>query len=209
MAVAMPGYATLKANIVTVLKETATAENAIDTYRNFVVEQDRWRPWLEKQQGVALVNVMVDNLSSASGGSHHNVTDRVSVNIDMYVLGTTEEQTDSETDIMTLVPCDTVAAARLDLLVAQVRHAISRMKNSDLGFSAGIISRNISASLNIYNQEGADNTGCYAPARWTLNVDMAYTPDDDATVTAITELNLNWKDTLESWASKYTYTPSP
>jgi len=205
MAVAMPEYSTLKANIVTALQEVATAEAAIDSGRNFLVTKDRWRPWIENQQNVALVNVLVGTVTSAGGGSHFNVTDRVSVNIDLYVLGTYDEQVDSETGEKTLTPADEMAAARLDLLVAQVRHAISRMKNSDFGMGAGTISRNISADLTMYSQEQQDSTGQYAPARWSLTVDMAYTPDDDATVTAITELNLTMEDALESWAMKYTY----
>ena len=209
MAVAMPGFSTLKANIVTALREVATAENAVSTARNFIVTQDRWRPWIENQQSVALVNVMVDNVSSSGGGSHFNVTDRISVNIDMYVLGTYDEQVSAGSGAITLTPADEIAAARLDLLTAQVRHAISRMKNSDLGFAAGQVSRNISASLTIYSQEGEEATGNYAPARWTLTVDMAYEPDDDAAATEITELNLTWKDALESWASRYTYTITP
>lgn len=206
MSVAMPGFSTLKTNIVTLLREVATAENAISTARNFTVTKDRWRPWIESQQSVALVNVMVDNVSSAGGGSHHNVTDRVNVNIDMYVLGTYDEQTSTSTGTVTLTPADEIAAARLDLLIAQVRHAISRMKNSDLGFATGVISRNISPTITIYSQEGEEATNQYAPARLSISVDMAYTPDDDATTTAITEIDLTWKDTLESWASRYTYT---
>jgi hypothetical protein len=83
------------------------------------------------------------------------------------------------------------------------------MKNSDLGFAAGVISRNISPTITVYSQEGDDATNQYAPARLSLSVDMAYEPDDDATATTITALNLTWKDTLESWASRYTYTITP
>lgn len=209
MAVAMPGFSTLKANIVTALREVAAAENAVSPARNFIVTQDRWRPWIENQQSVALVNVMVDNVSSAGGGSHFNATDRVNVNVDMYVLGTYDEQVSAGSGTITLTPADEIAAARLDLLIAQVRHAVSRMKNSDLGFSAGVISRNISPTITVYSQEGDDATNQYAPARLSLSVDMAYEPADDATATTITALNLTWKDTLESWASRYTYTITP
>ena len=203
--VSLPAYSTLKANIVTLLQEVATAEVLIDAGRGFTVTRDRWRPWIESQQSTALVNVMVDSVQSAGGGTAHNVTDRVNVNLDMYVLGTYDEQIDSDTGAVTLTPADEIAAARLDLLVNQVRHGIARMKNRDLGFAAGKIMRNIGASLNIYNAEGQESTGCYAPARWSLTVDLAYEPDDDATTVAMTELNLTWKDTLESWASRYTY----
>ena len=210
MAVAIPLHATLKANIVTALQEVATAEKAVNAYRDFVVTHDRWRPWIENQQGVALVNVMVDSVKSGGGGSRQNITDLISVNIDMYVLGTHEEQTstDPETDLetTTLVPIDEAAAARLDLLTAQVRHAITRMKNGDLGFSAGKIVPNFgAATLTIYTQEGEDSTGNYAPARYSFDVSANYTPADDSATVALTEINLAFNEALEDWGTRYVY----
>jgi len=215
MAVAIPQHAILKENIVTALKEVATAEKAVNAYRDFTVEHDRWRPWIENQQGIALVNVMVDTVTSGGGGSRQNITDKISVNIDMYVLGTHEEQTstDPETDLetTTLVPIDEAAAARLDLLTAQVRYAITRMKNGDLGFSAGQIVPNFgAATLTLYPQEGEDSTGNYAPARYSFEVTASYVPADDATVAALTEIDLVFNQALDDWACKYVYeTPEP
>lgn len=214
MPVSMPVHATLKANIVAALREVATAEKSVSPYRDFVVTHDRWRPWIENQQGVALVNVMVDSVKSGGGGSRQNITDLISVNIDMYVLGTHEEQTtiDQATGLetMTLVPIDEAAAARLDLLTAQVRHAITRMKNGDLGFSAGQIIPNFgAATLTIYTQEGEDSTGNYAPARYSFDVTAAYLPADDAATAAITEINLEFNEALEAWGSKYIYHVKP
>jgi len=214
MAVAMPTHATLKANIVTALQEVATAEAAVNVYRDFTVTHSRWRPWIENQQSVALVNVMVDSVTSGGGGSRQNIAKKISVNIDMYVLGTHEEQTtiDPETELETtvLVPVDEASAARLDLLTAQVEYAITRMKNGDLGFTAGQVVPNFgAATLTIYTQEGEDSTGNYAPARYSFDATAAYTPSDDAPTVALTEINLAFEQALENWGSKYTYTPAP
>lgn len=138
------------------------------------------------------------------GGSRRYHTYRFTVNIDMYVLGTALEQTDSETGTVTLTPVDRKAADRLDLLVAQVQYGLTKMSTCDFGFTVGTIDAK-PPTLQIYNQDGAQETGNYAPARWTLEVVLPFYPEDDGTTVAMTELNLTFKQTLESWGIKYVY----
>ena len=204
MAVARPTYSTLKKNIVTILQEVATAEAIVSASRAFTVQRDRWRPWIENQQSVALVNVMVDSVSPAAGGGTKFYTpDHVTVNIDMYVLGTEQDQV-SALGVHTLVPVDEVAADRLDLLIAQVRFGLTRMLRQDFGFAAGKIGRAIGMNLTLYPQEGSQDAGNYAPARWSFTVDLPYYAEDDGATVAIEELNVSF-DAAEPWGLKYTY----
>ena len=199
MAVARPSYSTLKKNIVTILQEVATAEAVANASRAFVVTRDRWRPWIENQQSVALVNVMVDSVApSGGGGSKFFTQDRVTVNIDMYVLGTAQDQV-SALGVHTLVPVDEVAADRLDLLIAQVRFGLTRMLRQDFGFEAGKIGHAIGMNLNLYPQEGSDEAGNYAPARWSFTVDLPYYAEDDGTTVAMEEINIS----VEPWGARY------
>jgi hypothetical protein len=204
MAVARPAYNTLKKNIKTILQEVATAEAIASPSRAFTVERDRWRPWIENQRSTALVNIMVDSVNpTPGGGTRQYQPQHVNVNIDMYVLGTDQDQV-SSTGAVTLVPCDEVAADRLDLLIAQVQFGITRMLQHDFGFTAGLIGRSNAPSLTLYPQEGDQETGNYAPARWSLAVDLPYYPVDDGTTVALTELNISF-DADEPWGLKYLY----
>lgn len=205
MPVAMPSYATLKNNIVTILQAVSTADSTTDASRAFIVERDRWRPWIENQQEVSLVNVMVDSARVEPGsGSRRYHSYRFIVHLDMYVLGTAVEQTDEDTGTVTLTPSDKDAADSLDLLIAQVQYGITQMIACDLGFTPGTIDVK-PPTLQIYNQEGAQDSGNYAPARWTLEVILPFYPADNGTVTEMTELNVTFKETLENWGIKYVY----
>ena len=205
MAIAKPSYATLKDNIVTILSAVSTADSVGDTSRSFIVERDRWRPWIENQHEVALVNVMVDSARVEPGsGSRRYHSYRFIVHIDMYVLGAAVEQTDEDTGTVTLTPSDKKAADRLDLLIAQVQWGITQMVSCDLGFTPGTIDVK-PPTLQIYNQEGAQDIGNYAPARWMLEVIFPFYPADNGTITEMTELNVTFKETLESWGIKYVY----
>jgi hypothetical protein len=206
MAVAMPAYSTLKTNLKTILEAVATAEAAESAARNFTVTKDRWRPWIENQQDVALVNVMIDSIQPAGGGSRRYSTQQVTVNFDMYVLGTTEEQVNTGAGTYTVIPADENAALRLDLLIAQVQYAITRMVNQDFGMGAGKVGFSLGGlRLQVYSQEAEEATGQYAPARWSMDVTLPYYPTDDAETNAIAEIDLTMAQALESWAVKYTY----
>lgn len=204
MAIARPAYNTLKKNIVTILQEVATTETIVSPSRAFSVSRDRWRPWIENQRSTALVNVMVDTIIPTSGGgTRFYKPEHVNINVDMYVLGTDEDQLASDGTV-TLVPCDEVAADRLDLLVAQVHFGLTRMIRCDYGFPAGKIGTGFPLSLNMYPQEGDQESGNYAPARWSLAVDLPYYAEDDGATVALTELNVSF-DAVEPWGLKYTY----
>ncbi len=207
MAVSRPAYSTLKKNIVTILQEVATAEAEANASRAFVVQRDRWRPWIENQQSVALVNVMVDSITPAPGGGTKQYTpDRVTVNIDMYVLGTEQDQV-SALGVHTLVPVDEVAADRLDLLIAQVRFGLTRMLRQDFGFAAGQIGRVIGMNLQLYPQEGTQDSGNYAPARWSFTVDLPFYAEDDGPTVDMEEMNVTFQAD-EPWGLKYTWRPT-
>lgn len=198
MAVAMPAYSTLKTNLKTMLETVAASEAAESAARNFTVTKDRWRPWIENQQDVALVNVMVDSIQPAGGGSRHYSTQQVTINFDMYVLGTTEEQVNTGAGTYTVIPADENAALRLDLLVAQVQYAITRMVNQDFGMGAGKVGFSLGGlRLQVYSQEAEEATGQYAPARWSMDVTLPYYPDDDAETNALQELNVSIKYSQE------------
>lgn len=203
MAVAVPAYYTLKANLKTLLEEVATAEALVSAGRNFRVAVDMARPWVEKEHSTALVVVSLGSVEGRGnkGYKSHDVT----VNLDMYVLGLAEEQTDPETGAVTVLPSCETAAARLDLLTAQVEYAISRLKNYNLGFAEGEIARDQNTTLTYWSQENEMVTGQYAPARLSFNVHLSYTPVDDGPTVALSELNLTMKQALEDWAVKYTY----
>lgn len=193
--ISLPLWTQLKTNLVTILEEVATAEALVDPGRNFIVARDRWRPWIENQQNVAMVNVMVDSIEPGGGGSRRYLRDEATVNLDLYALGTYEEQ-DGE-----LTPADEIAAARLDLLAEQTRHAILRMVNRDFGFAAGQVDTgNLQLSLLIYSQEREEVNGQYAPARWTFRVGLPYFPAE-AETTDMTQLDVN----LQQFAVRYTY----
>jgi hypothetical protein len=207
--IATPPWYTLKGNLKTILAAMSTAEKAVEPAREFLATRDRWRPWIAKQQDIAMVNVMVDGVQPAQAGSgsrHFKMVD-VSVNLDMYVLGTHEEQ-DGD-----LSPADEVAAARLDLLTAQVLSAILRKDNQDLGFSRGtngeqLIGMMSGLTLQIYPQEDEQATGQYAPARWSFTVGVPFIPQEGPDLPAFDELNIEMKQLLESWGAKFTYPPS-
>jgi len=199
-----PLWYTLKNNIVTILKAIATEENLVDAGRNFEIEKDRWRPWVEAQQNVPLVNVMVQTVGNNAerSSNRRNVLDDVTINVDMYALG-------EGGDVM---PVDELAADRLDLLIAQVREGLTRLKQTDFGFTKDpdfgwpIDRENIDFTLTYYDQENEQATGQYAPARWTFIVQLVFVPVDDNVYAAITELNVSVKDdTLEKYALRFTY----
>ena len=204
MAISYPLWFTLKANIVTILKTIATEENLVDTARNFDVEQDRWRPWIEEQQNVPLVNVMVQtvNPNTERSSNRRSGLDDVSVNVDMYALGEAGE----------VLPPDSIAAKRLDLLVAQVREGLTRLKQTDFGFEKDdefgfpIDRENTDFTLTYFDQENEQATGQYAPARWTFTVQLAFIPVDNNDYTALTELNVSLED-LTEFSLKFTYSP--
>ena len=85
MAIAKPDYATLKDNIVTILSAVSTADSVGDSSRAFTVERDRWRPWIENQHEVALVNVMVDSARTEPGGGQKYHPYRFIINIDILL----------------------------------------------------------------------------------------------------------------------------
>jgi len=197
--IALPKWHTLKGNITTILRAVAAEEALVDAGRNFAVSNSRWRPWIESQQGLALVNVMVDGVESGGNGagSRRYKQDVVRVNIDMYALGTYEEQAGE------LTPADEVAGKRLDLLTAQVRSGITRMINQDLGFEAGTIDTSgIDATLTMYSQEREESSGMYAPARWSFAVQLPYLPEESP----VGDLDVMDLD-LQQFAVRFVYSP--
>ena len=206
MAVAYPSWYNIQTGAVNSLRAVATEESAIDEARDFVVDRDRWRPWIENQQNVALVNVVIDSVRPDGGGTRRHTQDRITINLDCYVLGTSEEQTSEETGAVTLTPADEFAAARLHLLVAQVRHAITRMSAQDFGMTPGTVDTlALKTVIQAYNQEGDESTGSYAPARIQLEVIAAYEPADDGAFVEIEASDLTMKQAIENWHITHTY----
>jgi hypothetical protein len=202
--IAYPLWSTLKDNVVTILESIATEEAAIDPGRNFVVERDRWRPWIEAQRNVPLVIVSVQTATENRDrtGNRRSSFDDVQVNVDMYVMGPEGE----------IDPPDVVAAKRLDLLIAQVRAGLTRLAETDFGFAKDAqygypIDRSETAfQCTYYDQENEQASGQYAPARWAFTVGLAFIPNDNNTYNAFTELNISVKDEdLEQFAVRFTY----
>jgi hypothetical protein len=211
MAVSMPLYATVKSNIKTFLEAVADEEKTISAGRNFAVTKDRWRPWIEKEQNIALVNIMVDGIEPVANRSAAKtyMLMKTTFNLDMYVMGTAEEQGiyDEEDELIgvSVLPADEKAQERLDLLIMQVLHGIMRLKNADFGLAPGKIEPSISPSLQMYSQEAEATYGQYAPARWTFDLNLPYYPADDAALVKITEINVAFEQALETWSLKYKY----
>ena len=198
MAVDYPKWYTLKANIVTILQAVATAENAESTARNFKVQKDRWRPWIESEHNTPLVNVMVQGATpdDARSSSRNIVMDEVTVNVDMYVVGEAGET----------LPVDELAANRLDLLVAQVRKGLTTLDKIDYGFEIGEIDRSQKLTLSYYDQVNESLTGQYAPARWSFSVILPFEPSDETVYYDLEELNVSVTDeTLDLYALKFNY----
>ncbi len=198
-----PLWVQLKTNVVTILEEIAAEETIVSPARNFIVSKDRWRMWIEGQQRLSLVNVMVSNVGRDTGRSQNraSVLDEISVIVDMYALGNGGE----------VLPPDGVAADRLDLLTAQVREGLTRLKFSDYGFSKDseggfLIDHGADFTLTYYDQETEQSTGQYAPARWSFSVLMPFIPTDNNDYVDLTELNVSVSDdTLEQYALKFEY----
>lgn len=205
MAIAYPLWRTLKLNVQTILKTIATEEAAVDPGRNFIVTRDRWRPWIEKQQEVPLVNIMCQAVNGVPerSGSRRNYLDSVNIFVDMYALGKGGET----------LPADEVAADRLDLLCNQVREGLTRLKEIDLGFPKDpiggfLIDWDGNFDLTVYDQESEQSTGQYAPARWSFSVNMPYIPTDNNDYVDLEELNLKvTEDDLTLFETLFKYTP--
>lgn len=205
-----PLWTTLKSNTVTMLEEVATEETLISAARNFLVQKNRWRPWIEAQQKIALVNVLVQTIGQDNerSSAHVSSLDNVTVFVDMYALGRGGE----------VLPADEISSDRLDLLTNQVREGLTRLKNhyflfptenivdgEDLG---PVIDTDLDFTLTYYDQENEQTTGQYAPARWSFNVQLAYIPTDNNDYNDLTELNISVKDdTLEQYSLRFEYTP--
>lgn len=200
-----PLWTTLKNNVVTILQEIATEENAVSTARNFKVDQNRWRPWIESQQKIALVNVIVQSVGQDNerSSARHNSLDNVTVFIDMYALGHGGN----------VLPADEIASDRVDLLTAQVREGLYRLKNAYLGFPVDpekgpLIDNDLDFTLTYYDQENEQTTGQYSPARWSFDVQLPYIPTDNNDYYDLEELNVSVKDdTLEQYSLRFEYTP--
>ena len=198
MAINYPSWVQLKTNILNILSTIATEEALEDPARIFKVEKDRWRPWIESQQNIPLVNIMVSDVAPASNGSaaRTHTQDEVTIDVDMYVLG---ESTD-------LLPADQICADRLDLLVAQVRAGLTRLDLIDFGFDVGTIDRSQALNLTYYSQEGETSLGQYAPARWSFSVILPFEPSDKKEYPNLEEINVSVSDeTLEQYALKFIY----
>lgn len=202
--IAYPLWTTLKTNIVTILTAIAAEETIESAARNFQVTKDRWRPWIEAQQSIALVVVMVQTTGTNTGRSanRRSTLDDVTVNVDMYALGKAGE----------VLPADEVAADRLDLLINQVREGLTRLLNTDFGFTEDpdfgwpIDKEDANFNLTYYDQENEQATGQYAPARWTFTVQLAFIPTDNNEYNALTELNIQVKENdLDQFAMRFTY----
>lgn len=187
------------------LEEVATQEKAIDPGRDFQVYRDRWRMWVEAQQKTALVNVMISgtNLNSSRSGNRTNALDEVTVFIDMYGIGKAGE----------VLPIDEVASDRVDLLIAQVREGLTRLKDQDYLFPKDsefgcVVDRNLDFTLTYYDQVNEQVTGQYAPARWSFPVYLPYIPTDNNNYVDLEELNISVKaEDLEQFALRFNYNP--
>lgn len=203
--IAYPLWTTLKTNIVTILTAIAAEETIVSAARNFNVSKDRWRPWIEAQQNIALVNVMVQTTGTNADRSanRRSTLDDVTINVDMYALGKAGE----------VLPADGVAADRLDLLTNQVREGLTRLLISDFLFTSDpdfgfpIDKEDANFNLTYYDQENEQATGQYAPARWTFTVQLAHIPIDNNEYNDLEILNIQVKeDDLDQFAMRFTYT---
>ena len=202
--ISLPLWNTLKVNIVTILEAIAAEETIVDAGRNFLVQQDRWRPWVEAQQNIALVNVLVQtvNTNTSRSSNRRNTLDDIADIIDMYSLGEGGE----------IMPADELAATRLDLLVAQVREGLTRLAETDFDFTEDpefgfpIDRSETDFTLVYYDQENEQSSGQYAPARWSFTVQLVFVPIDNNVYNDLEELNVSVKDdTLEQFALRFTY----
>jgi hypothetical protein len=209
MAIALPAYNTLKKNIVTILNELSALEITAGN-DGFTAERDRYRSWPYTETMTARVNVMVQNATPSSGGSHIHTDYRFTVNVDMYVIGgcAAEEVGEVEgEEVVTLTPANIVASERLDLLVSQCQFALTQLAEHDFGFTAGMIGRASKGMTLTINNQGDDQTvGTFAPARWSFDVILPYTASDNGTTFNLTDLTITMEKVLEDIRLEYSYT---
>jgi hypothetical protein len=194
----LPPWVQFKTNAVAILQVIAAEEKIVDPERDFIVNKDRYRPWIEAEQTKPLVNVMIQGMiqDSARSSARTCSLDDVVVNFDMYVIGKAGE----------VLPVDEEAAQRLDLLVAQVREGLTRLDLIDFGFPIGTIDRSQNLTLTYYSQENEQATGQYAPARLSMNVQFPFEPQDKTEYLDLTELNVDVSDDLaELYKLKFNY----
>ena len=70
----------------------------------------------------------------------------------------------------------------------------------------GKINRSQNLTLTYYDQENEQSTGQYAPARWSMDVQFPFEPQDKKEYIDLTELNVSISDDLaELYSLKFNY----
>ena len=80
------------------------------------------------------------------------------------------------------------------------------MSAQDFGLEAGTIDTlALKPKIQMYNQEGDESTGSYAPARIQIEVVASYEPADDADANELEVANMTFKQAIENWHTSHTY----
>lgn len=147
-----------------------------------------------------LVNVWcADDEPDESKSSNESAHFTATVNVDLYARG--EETFDDSSP----EAADEAAVKRLEYLRAQVRHAIYKLPNADLGFGAGVLASKGWPRWQMFQVgeripfPAEDIIG----GRLSFEIEYEWTPEDIAT-DALSDITVSDSD-LELWSAHYIY----
>ena len=177
-----------------ILEEVSTAQAAINSEYEFLVENDRYRPTLESLvKENHLVNIYVGAVRSDDAETNFAKNHVVTYNIDCYVQGFDEDDPTTGN----LVPADEAAVQRLKYLCAMVEFGLTKLANFFMKLPANNIwPDKIDLTYNPVD-DAAESGTPYAPARFQFVCKFPYVPQD-LELPELTEINV----TLEDWALK-------
>lgn len=187
-------------NIKGLLEVVSIAQTILNPDYAFVVEQDVFRPTIEDiTQNNHLVNILVAQVVSDGNETNFDKTHVVTYNIDCYVQGKNEDDSDNPGS---LIPADEVAVARLKYLCAMVEFGLTNLANFYQGLESGeIMPDKIDLTFNPVD-DAEDGSTPYAPARFQFVCKFPYTPQDLENLPDLSQVLVD----LNVWGSSKIYT---
>jgi len=157
------------------LKAVRDAQVLINPDYDFDVNENLYRPTIEKIENKAFVNILIAKVFSENNESNFNKTHVVTYNIDCYVRGRNEDNPDNPGS---LVPADEVAVERLQYLCAMVEYGLTKLANFYFSLNSGeIVPDKIDLTFNPVD-DAAESATPYAPARFQFICKFPYDAQD-------------------------------
>lgn len=194
---AIPNYLWVQAQqgMKAILKAVSADQELFNSDYKFRVETNLYRPTIEEIENVALVNILIREVTSDEHETNFAKNHVVKYNFDCYVRGQNEDDPDNPGS---LVPADEVAVERLQYLCAQVEYGLTELVNFYQGVLPGdIYPDKLDLTFNPV-EDAAESATPYAPARFEFICKFPYSPKDLENLPALTEVLTN----LADWAVK-------